>query len=318
MTTSPAIAFDHVTTFVDGPAGRIAVVDHGGEGPDVLLLHGANRTLLDWEPVRPHLPGLRLVAMDLRGHGRSDPPADDDYDWAGHFADVDAVLAAFDLRAPYLVGHSLGGTVAVRYAAAYGAAGVVDLDGFGGGVPSLYPGLSAAEVKRRRADQLAMYRQPAVGDRVDAAGAGALVTQARALADAFGWDRELAEAGARRAQVPDGDGRFALRPALRVLPALMAPLEGWDMFAELRSLTTPALVVQGGRIPPLDQLPAEQRELTEALFSGISREIDALRVADGPVAAVRLDDAAHMVHLDAPHAVAALVRDFIGLGRGPE
>jgi N-formylmaleamate deformylase len=312
------IAFDHVTTFVEGQAGRIAVVDHGGEGPDVLLLHGANRNLLDWEPVRPQLSGLRLVAMDLRGHGRSDPPADDDYGWEAHFADVNAVIAALGLRAPYLVGHSLGGTIAVRYAATYGATGIVDLDGFGGGVPSLYPGLSADEVAQRRADQLAMYRHPTGGERVGADGAAQLVEQARVLADVFDWDLELAEAAARRAQVPMGDGQFALRPSLRVLPALMAPTEGWDMFAELRTLTTPGLIVQGGHTPPLDQLPAEQRELTEALVKGVTREVDALRTANGPVTAVRIEDAAHMVHLDAPHAVAGLIRDFVAMGRSPE
>ena len=40
---------------VDGPAGSLAVVDHGGDGPDVVLLHGANRTLRDWTPVLDHL-----------------------------------------------------------------------------------------------------------------------------------------------------------------------------------------------------------------------------------------------------------------------
>ncbi|NBE94767.1 alpha/beta fold hydrolase [Nonomuraea sp. KC401] len=61
---------------IDGPAGRLAVTDHGGHGPDVVLIHGANRSPLDWEPLRRHLPGARLVAYDLRGHGRSDAPAD--------------------------------------------------------------------------------------------------------------------------------------------------------------------------------------------------------------------------------------------------
>ncbi|MDH6126164.1 alpha/beta fold hydrolase [Kitasatospora sp. GP82] len=86
--TDPRLTADTV----EGPAGRIAVVDHGGDGPDVLLLHGATRTLLDWEAVRPHLPGLRLVAMDLRGHGRSDTPADGDYGWAGQPADAGHML----------------------------------------------------------------------------------------------------------------------------------------------------------------------------------------------------------------------------------
>src|SRR3954452_12669312 len=67
----------HRTAVVSGSAGEIAVVDHGGDGPDVVLLHGAHRSLLDWEAVRPFLTGMRLVAYDLRCNGRSDPPADD-------------------------------------------------------------------------------------------------------------------------------------------------------------------------------------------------------------------------------------------------
>jgi pimeloyl-ACP methyl ester carboxylesterase len=58
------------------PHGTVAVVDHGGDGPSVLLLHGGGRTLADWELVRPHLRGRRVVAADLRWHGFSSDEGD--------------------------------------------------------------------------------------------------------------------------------------------------------------------------------------------------------------------------------------------------
>lgn len=296
------------TALVDGPAGRIAVIDHGGHGPDVLLLHGANRTALDWQALLPHLPGLRLVAMDLRGHGRSQAPADGDYGWASHLADVDAVIQALGLREPWLIGHSLGGMIAVRHAATHpGCPGIVDLDGFGSGVPSLYPGLAPSEVAARRAEQLALYAAlPAVS-----ADAGELLARARASAKRLGWAPDVEEAGVLRSLAPATGGGVAVRPAPSTLPALMAPIDGWDMFAEVRSLRCPVLLVQGGRTPELGHLPVRVRELTEALIAGIGRELAALRAEAGHVRAVSLDRAAHMLHLDEPAVVAALVREAV-------
>jgi pimeloyl-ACP methyl ester carboxylesterase len=167
-----------VETRIDG----IAVLDHGGEGPDVLLLHGANRTALDWETVRPHLTGLRLVAMDLRGHGRSASVCS--YEWEDH------------------EGRHLPGE----------------------------------------------------------------------------------------------------------LPALMAPLEGYDLFADVRGLRVPVLLAAGARTPGLAHLPQRVRELTGALVRGIGRALAAL---PDRIGVVRLESARHMVHLDEPARVGELIREFV-------
>jgi len=63
---------DLVVTAHDGV--ELAVRDHGGDGPDVLFVHGAQRTLEDWAPVLQHLPAIRAVAFDLRMHGGSGVP----------------------------------------------------------------------------------------------------------------------------------------------------------------------------------------------------------------------------------------------------
>lgn len=59
---------------------------------------------------------LRAITMDLRGHGRSDKPADG-YGVEDHSRDVDAVLDACAVEEVTLVGWSMGGSVAQHYAA---------------------------------------------------------------------------------------------------------------------------------------------------------------------------------------------------------
>jgi pimeloyl-ACP methyl ester carboxylesterase len=127
------------------------------------------------------------------------------------------------------------------------------------------------------------------------------------MSQAFGWDASVIESGARRSLAPDGQGGFLRRPAPAAIRALMAPLENWDMFADLAALTTPSLILQGGRMPPVHHLPPEQRELTEALVAGINRELAPYRM-EGPVRAIRLEDAGHMLHFDAPAEVARHIR----------
>ena len=305
------ISYDAVTQYVPGPAGRLAVLDHGGAGRDVLLLHGANRNLMDWEVLRPHLRDLRLVAMDLRGHGLSDEPSDTDYGFEGHLADVDAVCACLGLATLVMVGHLLGGTIAVRCAATGRSAGIVDLDGFSPGPARLYAGIPAVQVTQHRAAQMAMFERAAGPETVDAAGAEAAVQQAHAVAQSYGWDAFLLEAGARRNLVPDGQGGYFRRPPPGAVRAMMDPLEGWDMFADLAALTVPALIVRGGRTPPVQHMPPEQRELTEALVAGIGRELSPYMGETRPVRAVCLEGAGHMIHFDAPAEVAQLIRTFI-------
>lgn len=93
----------------------IAVRDHAGDGPAVVLLHGGGRTMEDWRPVVPPLveAGLRVVTADLRGHGRSGPAL---WSWPAALDDLTRVVDHRGLEAPAVVGHSLGGLVAALWA----------------------------------------------------------------------------------------------------------------------------------------------------------------------------------------------------------
>lgn len=83
-------------------------------GP-VVLIHATGLCARVWEPVVALLPDtLRVLAVDLRGHGRSDCPAPiaERVQWRQFGEDVAAMLEALDLTDVTLVGHSMGGHTA--------------------------------------------------------------------------------------------------------------------------------------------------------------------------------------------------------------
>lgn len=109
---------------VEGAGGVDLAIDDLGPavGPPVLLLHGGGQTRLSWGGTARLLAarGYRAVALDLRGHGESAWAADGDYSAAALIGDVQRV-ATYVGRPMALVGASLGGLVALLYAAAHPA-----------------------------------------------------------------------------------------------------------------------------------------------------------------------------------------------------
>lgn len=103
-----------------------------GDGPPVVCLHGAGLDGRLWvEQARPLTDDYLLVVPDLRGHGRTDASDRDTYSVELFAADVRALVDALNLDSPALVGHSMGGFVALVYAARHTDActGLVTLGG---------------------------------------------------------------------------------------------------------------------------------------------------------------------------------------------
>lgn len=102
----------HVTV----PDGTKLAVHDTGEGPAVVLLAGWGFSGAVWSSwVRGFGTGRRVIAVDLRGHGGSEPSATD-YEISTLAADVVTVLRELGLRRTAIVGWSFGGIVALRVA----------------------------------------------------------------------------------------------------------------------------------------------------------------------------------------------------------
>jgi pimeloyl-ACP methyl ester carboxylesterase len=137
--TLPEGCTHHVVEMDDG--GRIHVVERG-QGPPVVLLHGCMLSGALWaHQLRDLAVHHRVIAPDLRGHGQSIPGAsrfsttttsEDDGAWRADARmaaaqqgspgvrrmaqDVRAVLGALEVESALMVGHSMGGMVALQLA----------------------------------------------------------------------------------------------------------------------------------------------------------------------------------------------------------
>jgi pimeloyl-ACP methyl ester carboxylesterase len=106
---------------VPGPAGSLQVDDGGRGAPAVLFVHSLAGNIGQWAQALEWTRGARrAVAFDLRGHGRSARPSGGGAASIETLAgDVAAVADACGLERFALVGHSLGGGVALAYAGAH-------------------------------------------------------------------------------------------------------------------------------------------------------------------------------------------------------
>lgn len=102
--------------FADQPkAGGGARVSHG---PGVLLLHGLMGRGAHWARTARWLATRhRAVALDQRGHGRSEKPADGPFDRGTYVADAAAAVEQLGLAPVTLIGHSMGALTAWQLAA---------------------------------------------------------------------------------------------------------------------------------------------------------------------------------------------------------
>jgi pimeloyl-ACP methyl ester carboxylesterase len=126
--------------------GAVTAVLEGGDGPPIVLLHGPLAFGAAWLRVIPGLAGIwHVIAPDLPGHGASGTfpePLDTDrvMGW------LDDLIEATCVTPPVLVGHTLGGAIAARYAGerSDAIAGLVLVDTFGLQTFQPHPAFGAA------------------------------------------------------------------------------------------------------------------------------------------------------------------------------
>jgi len=87
-----------------------------GDGPALLLLHGIGDNSSTWTEIIPHLAEkYTVIAPDLLGHGRSDKPRAD-YSVAAYANGMRDLLSTLGIDHATVIGHSLGGGIAMQFA----------------------------------------------------------------------------------------------------------------------------------------------------------------------------------------------------------
>src|SRR3954469_12927097 len=253
-----------------------------GEGPPLVLIHGMVNSSRHWEQVARRLADrYTVIAPDLIGHGDSATPRGD-YSLGAHAAVIRDVLSAIGIERATIVGHSLGGGVAMQFFWQFPQRTerlvLVSSGGLGHEVSPLLrsvslPGASRAlSVLAHRRALDALWH---LGGRLPGQG-----VYLRAVVRAL---RPLERPGAREAflhtlrAVIDRHGqRVSARDRLYLLEAM------------------PTMIVWGGRDRTI---PIEHGRATHEAVGHSRFEV--------------LERAAHFPHLEDPEGLAAVLRDFL-------
>ena len=147
--------------YVSGTAGRLHVNDSAGRNVPVIFVPSLGGTDRQWQAQADHLHGRhRVILVELRGHGKSDAPSNGDYSLEAMANDIHAIVETLSLKRVVLVGHSMGGGVALAYAAEHPdrVAGLLLVDPIDD--PHLHPGMTKAFIDRLQSEN---YESEIVG-----------------------------------------------------------------------------------------------------------------------------------------------------------
>jgi pimeloyl-ACP methyl ester carboxylesterase len=255
--------------------GHRVIYRIAGSGPPVVLIHGMVNSSKHWEKVALRLAERHtVIAPDLIGHGDSATPRGD-YSLGAHAAVIRDLIAAIGVDRASIVGHSLGGGVAMQFFWQFPQRTerlvLVSSGGLGHEVSPLLrsmalPGIGFA---------VAAAAHPGVVRAVGATG-----PQGRVIARAL---RPLSDPGARRAFLQ------TLRAVIDVRGQRVSAVDRLYLLEAM-----PTLVVWGERD---NTIPIGHGRASHAAIPGS-------RFATLP-------KAAHFPHLEDPEGLAAVLADFL-------
>ena len=244
-----------------------------------------------------------IIAPDWRGFGHSTGPACDHYSFPDYMGDLEWLLDHYAPgRAVDLVGHSMGGNIAMMYAGARPERirRLVNLEGFG--MPATRPAQAPARAAKWLDEIKSLHRGDIALKTYDSAegvAARLMKTNQRLPQDKADW---LARQWAAPRTQADGSTRWEILgdAAHRIINAQLFRVD--EMLALYAAITAPTLMADasddslagwwGGRFTR-----AEFHQRLNAV-ANVRREV--------------IQDAGHMLHHDQPQALAALVEAFLG------
>jgi len=274
---------------------KLHYLDWGNEEkPLLLLVHGGRDHARSWDWVASELRAhFHVIAPDLRGHGDSEWAVGSIYSLIDYVLDVAQLLKVVDRFPAYVIGHSLGGSIALHYTGIYPdrVAKVIAIEGLGPSPEMIasFAGTPAAErmlhwvremqsLARRRAHHYATLDEAVQRMRE----ANPRLTEAQA--------RHLTVHGAQREE--DGSYRWKFDNFTRaVSPYLFNVTDARDIWGRI---ACPTLLIRG----------------TESWASDPSRDGRAAAFRDARV--VNVNGAGHWVHHDQLDTFLRLARDFLG------
>ena len=211
-----------------------------GRGPTVLLVHATGFHARCWDGVVRALGSdfERVVALDMRGHGRSSktPP----YDWQQFGADLAAFAEALDLEGAIVAGHSMGGHCAVQAAtqapARFSRLLLVD------------PVILAPDAYQTTISFASADEHPVSRRRDRWASAEAMIERFEGRHPFSLWDRNVLEDYCRHGLVPAADGNgFSLACPPLVEASIYLGSAGRDIGALVAALPHPVVVLRAKR-----------------------------------------------------------------------
>jgi 2-succinyl-6-hydroxy-2,4-cyclohexadiene-1-carboxylate synthase len=259
--------------------GVVERSERASDEPPLVLLHGFTGSAASWGRLLYTLPGRRLIALDLLGHGASDAPED-----AGRYTiehgqdDMIAALRQTGIAEgeAVLLGYSLGGRIAL-YSAFSGFFKALILE-------SSSPGLADSRDREQRAAS-----DEALAERIEQEGVASFVDY---------WERIPLFASQRNLPAATRSALHAQR-LLNQAPGLANSLRGVGTGAQpalheqLSQLDLPALLITGA---------------LDAKFCDIARQM-AQHLPHAELYIV--PDAGHTVHLERPDIFVNLVKQFV-------
>jgi pimeloyl-ACP methyl ester carboxylesterase len=257
-----------------------------GSGPVVLLVHGIAGTSEQWADVAPILAeSFTVVAPDLLGHGQSAKPQGD-YSLGAYAVSLRDLLVVLGHRRASVVGHSLGGGIAMQFAYEYPVFAerlvVVSSGGLG---REVHPILRAATLPGAEVVLPLLVHRRVIG------AGGALGEVFARLGLRAGPD--IAEMARGYASLGDAEARAAFLQTVRAV----IDYTGQRVSASDRLYLTSLLptLILWGRKDPL--IPAAHAEFAHSQMPGSRLEV--------------FQQAGHFPHLDEPVRFAAVLRDFL-------
>ena len=266
--------------------GRRVIYRVAGSGPPIVLIHGMLNSSSHWQSVALDLAGeYTVIAPDLIGHGDSAAPRGD-YSLGAHAASIRDLLAAVGIDRATLVGHSLGGGVAMQFFYQF----------------------------PQRVERLVLISSGGLGHEVSPMLRTAALPGFSALLSATIRPRlvgVMRRAGRRLSECGVGTGVY-----LQAIARALSPLENRDARAAFLHTLRAVIDVHGQRVSATDRLYLLESMPTLIVWGERDHTIPLQhgRAAHRAIPHSRfrtLPGAAHFPHLEDPDGLSALLREFV-------